>query len=86
VSAERAESEELPTKRVTTRKKTYLDVNEHRLRCLRWHNGTSLGENGHLHVDPERPAKRQKRNADDTRGGRGTRGKTLTRRGSRRGG
>ncbi|EPS32848.1 hypothetical protein PDE_07809 [Penicillium oxalicum 114-2] len=85
LSAQRAESEELPTKRVTTRQKTYVDVNEHRLRCLRWHNGTSLSENGHLHVDPERPAKRQKRNVDDTRGGRGTRGKTLNRRGSRRG-
>ncbi|KAJ5690643.1 hypothetical protein N7462_005035 [Penicillium macrosclerotiorum] len=84
-TAERAESEELPTKRVTTRNKTYVDVNEHRLRCLRWKNMTALSENGQLHVDPERPAKRTKRNADDTRGTRATRGKPLTRRGSRRG-
>ncbi|KAJ5488665.1 hypothetical protein N7539_003555, partial [Penicillium diatomitis] len=85
LSAQRAESEELPTKRVTTRQKTYVDVNEHRLRCLRWQNGTSMSENGHLHVDPERPAKRQKRNADDSRGGRGTRAKAPARRASRRG-
>lgn len=79
--AERAESEELPAKRVTTRTKTYVDVNEHGLRCLRWRNTTALSEDGHLHVDPERPPKRTKRNTDDTReitkptrGGRGGRG------------
>lgn len=85
--AERAESEEMPTKRVTTRTKTYVDVNEHRLRCLRWRNSTALTELGHLHVDPDRPAKRVKRAVDDTRESRSTstRGKPLSRRGSRRG-
>ncbi|KAJ5256994.1 DDT domain superfamily [Penicillium angulare] len=83
--AERAESEEMPTKRVTTRTKTYVDVNEHRLRCLRWRNTAALSDIGHLHVDPDRPAKRYKRAVDDTREAKATRGKPLSRRGSRRG-
>lgn len=84
-SRERAESEDMPTKRVTTRNKTYVDVNEHSLRCLRWSNTTAMNETGHLHVDPDRPTKRQKRNTDDTRETKATRGKALTRQGSRRG-
>ncbi|KAJ5102167.1 hypothetical protein NUU61_004389 [Penicillium alfredii] len=84
--AERAESEDIvPAKRVTTRKRTYVDMNEHRLRCLRWKNTTALSEIGHLHVDPDRPAKRTKRAADDTRETKATRGKPLTRQGSRKG-
>lgn len=63
---ERAESEEMPTKRVTTRTKTYVDTNDHRLRCLRWKNTTALSELGHLHVDPGRPLKR-KRVSDEPR-------------------
>ncbi|KAJ5506714.1 hypothetical protein N7453_005671 [Penicillium expansum] len=63
---DRAESEDTPAKRVTTRTKTYLDVNESGPRCLRWKNTTALSEHGHLHVDPGRPAKR-KRVSDDTR-------------------
>ncbi|CAG8930570.1 unnamed protein product [Penicillium salamii] len=64
---ERAESEDIPTKRVTTRTKTYVDVSDNRLRCLRWKNNTALSVHGHLHVDPGRPTKR-KRVSDDTRG------------------
>lgn len=89
---ERAESEEMPTKRVTTRTKTYVDVNDHHLRCLRWKNTTALNEIGHLHVEPDRPLKRTKRNTDDFREAKATRGKAaaaaakpLTRQGSRRG-
>lgn len=87
---ERAESEEMPTKRVTTRTKTYVDVNEHHLRCLRWKNTTALSELGHLHVEPDRPAKRNKKNTEDLRETKSTRGKAaapkpLTRQGSRRG-
>ena len=62
-SAERAESEEIPAKRVTTRKRTYVDDPKHR--CLKWRNTTALHENGHLHVDPSRPTKRTKRNTDE---------------------
>lgn len=80
---ERAESEEMPTKRVTTRTKTYVDVNEHRLRCLRWKNNTAMNEIGHLHVDPDRSLKR-KRATDDAREIKATRGKPVTRRGSTR--
>jgi hypothetical protein len=64
---ERAESEDIPAKRVTTRTKTYVDVNDNRLRCLRWKNNTALSVHGHLHVDPGRPSKR-KRVSDDTKG------------------
>ncbi|KAJ5894703.1 hypothetical protein N7495_006394 [Penicillium taxi] len=84
--AERAESEEMPTKRVTTRTKTYKDPNNHHLRCLNWTNTTALTEIGHLHVDPDRPAKRAKRGAAaEPRETKATRGKPLTRQGSRRG-
>ncbi|KAJ5558424.1 DDT domain superfamily [Penicillium sp. DV-2018c] len=63
---QRAESEDLPAKRVTTRTKTYVDLNESSLRCLRWKNTTALSKNGHLHVDPGRPNKR-KRVSEDNR-------------------
>lgn len=62
--AERAESEEYPAKRVTTRHKTYVDDRKHR--CLSWRNTLALSENGHLHVDAARPAKR-KRTTDEAK-------------------
>ncbi|KAL2851612.1 ATP-utilizing chromatin assembly and remodelling N-terminal-domain-containing protein [Aspergillus pseudoustus] len=83
---ERAEddSEEVPTKRVTTRNKTYVADNKHR--CLNWRNSTALAENGHLHVDASRPAKRAKRGAvEEPREIKVTnrQGKPLTRQGAR---
>ncbi|OJJ37605.1 hypothetical protein ASPWEDRAFT_461308 [Aspergillus wentii DTO 134E9] len=80
-NAERAESEEAPTKR--TRNKTYVDDRKHR--CLRWRNTTSLSENGHLHVEASRPAKRAKRNTDEPKDLKATnrQGKPLTRQGTR---
>lgn len=81
--AERADSEEAPTKRMSTRTKTYVDDRKHR--CLRWRNTTALSENGHLHVDASRPPKRAKRAMDEPKDLRTTakRGKPLTRQGSR---
>ncbi|PKX99937.1 chromatin remodeling complex WSTF-ISWI, large subunit [Aspergillus campestris IBT 28561] len=81
-TAERAESEDVPTKRVSTRNKTYVDDGKHR--CLRWHNTTALSENGHLHVDAARPAKR-KRATDEPKDlkAMSRQGKTLTRQGGR---
>ncbi|GAD91811.1 DDT domain protein [Paecilomyces variotii No. 5] len=80
---ERAESEELPAKRMATRTKTYIEDPKHR--CLKWRNTTALSENGHLHVDPGRPAKRARKATDDTRETKATnrQGKPLTRQGSR---
>ncbi|KAJ9215573.1 transcriptional regulator family: DDT [Paecilomyces variotii] len=80
---ERAQSEELPAKRMATRTKTYIEDPKHR--CLKWRNTTALSENGHLHVDPGRPAKRARKAADDTRETKATnrQGKSLTRQGSR---
>lgn len=82
-SAERAESEEAPTKRVTTRHKTYVDDQKHR--CLKWRNTTAMSENGHLHVDASRPSKRQKRTTEETKEIKATnrQGKPLTRQGTR---
>lgn len=82
-TAERAESEEAPTKRMSTRTKTYVDDRKHR--CLRWRNTTALSENGHLHVDPSRPTKRAKRITDEPKEIKATnkQGKPLTRQGTR---
>ena len=64
-NAERAESEDLPAKRVSTRHKTY--VNDPKHRCLQWRNTTAMKENGHLNVDaPPRPVKRAKKDAKGT--------------------
>lgn len=79
-TAERAESEEAPARRVTTRKKTYVDDRKHR--CLRWRNTLALSENGHLHVDASRPTKRAKKATDEPKAPKGGRqGKLPTRQG-----
>jgi hypothetical protein len=78
------DSEEMPTKRVTTRNKTYVADNKHR--CLNWRNSTALAENGHLHLDAARPAKRAKRGAvEEPKEIKATnrQGKPLTRQGAR---
>lgn len=62
-----AESEDIPAKRVTTRTKTYVDLNENSPRCLHWKNTIALSENGHLHVDPGRPGKRKRVSDVDTK-------------------
>jgi hypothetical protein len=62
---EKAESEDLPAKRMSTRTKVYGDDGKHR--CLRWKNTTALNELGHLHVDAGRPSKRAKRNTDEAK-------------------
>ncbi|KAH8696699.1 DDT domain protein [Talaromyces proteolyticus] len=82
-TAERAESEELPTKRMSTRTKTYVDDGRHR--CLRWKNTTALSEMGHLHVDAGRAAKRSKRATDEVKELKaiGKQAKPLSRQGSR---
>jgi hypothetical protein len=82
-TAERAESEEPPTKRMTTRTKAFVD--DHRHRCLRWKNTTALTELGHLHVDAGRPTKRVKRVTDEVKELKAAnkQGKTLSRQGSR---
>ncbi|KAK2753267.1 hypothetical protein FQN54_007958 [Arachnomyces sp. PD_36] len=78
-NAERAESEE-PT-RMSTRTKTYTDGQSHR--CLKWKNGTALKENGHLHIDAERPPKRARRGESAKEVKVSNQGKTLSRQGTR---
>lgn len=82
-TTEREESEDIPTKRMSTRTKTYVDDRKHR--CLKWKNTTALSENGHLHVDATRPTKRAKRATDDPKELKATnkQGKPLSRQGSR---
>ncbi|KAK2789266.1 hypothetical protein FQN52_006358 [Onygenales sp. PD_12] len=81
-SAERDESEEPPT-RMSTRTKTQTD--EPRYRCLKWKNGTAVRENGHLHAEQARPAKKAKRATDEPKELKVTnrQGKPLTRQGTR---
>lgn len=80
---ERAESEDIPAKRMSTRTKTFVDDRKHR--CLRWRNTTALSENGHLHVDAARLTKRAKRATDDAKELKtiSKQGKSLSRQGSR---
>ncbi|KAL2864475.1 DDT domain protein [Aspergillus lucknowensis] len=75
--------EDIPTKRVTTRNKTYVADNKHR--CLNWRNSTALAENGHLHLDASRPSKRAKRGGEEPKEIKVTnrQGKPLTRQGAR---
>ncbi|KAL2222021.1 chromatin remodeling complex WSTF-ISWI, large subunit [Thermoascus aurantiacus ATCC 26904] len=81
-TAERADSEEAPTKRVSTRTKTYVEDPKHR--CLKWRNTTALSENGHLHVDASRPSKRAKKATEEKEVKVTNRqGKPLTRQGTR---
>jgi Williams-Beuren syndrome DDT (WSD), D-TOX E motif len=82
-TTERAESEEIPAKRMSTRTKGYVHDGKHR--CLRWRNTTALTENGHLHVDAARLTKRAKRATDEPKELKATnkQGKTLSRQGSR---
>ena len=82
-TSDRAESEEIPSKRVMTRNKTYVDDNKHR--CMRWRNTTARSDNGHLHVDASRPTKRARRVTDEPKEIKATnrQGKPLTRQGTR---
>ncbi|KAL4761065.1 DDT domain protein [Aspergillus foveolatus] len=77
------DSEDIPTKRVTTRNKTYVADAKHR--CLNWRNSTALADNGHLHVDASRPSKRARKSGEDLKEVKATNrhGKPLTRQGGR---
>ncbi|KAL4988348.1 hypothetical protein BDW68DRAFT_176925 [Aspergillus falconensis] len=75
--------EDMPTKRVTTRNKTYVADAKHR--CLNWRNSTALADNGHLHVEASRPSKRARKSGEDLKEVKATnrQGKPLTRQGGR---
>ncbi|KAL2829168.1 ATP-utilizing chromatin assembly and remodelling N-terminal-domain-containing protein [Aspergillus cavernicola] len=80
------DSEDMPTKRVTTRNKTYVADDKHR--CLNWKNSIALAENGHLHLDASRPAKRARRAAEEPKETKeikatNRQGRPLTRQGAR---
>ncbi|WEW61188.1 DDT domain-containing protein [Emydomyces testavorans] len=81
--AARAESEEEPPARMATRTKKVVEHSSHR--CLKWTNLTALRDNGHLHVDPERPTKRARKSTESSKEARSTnrQGKPLTRQGTR---
>ncbi|KAL4871138.1 hypothetical protein BDV12DRAFT_164837 [Aspergillus spectabilis] len=74
--------EEMPTKRVTTRNKSYVADDKHR--CLNWRNSTALAKNGHLHIDASRPAKRARKSAEPKEiKATNRQGRPLTRQGAR---
>ncbi|KAF2100749.1 hypothetical protein NA57DRAFT_9993, partial [Rhizodiscina lignyota] len=56
VETKKAEGEEQAT-RVSTRTKTYVDVDASKWQCLAWRNEKALAELGHLHSEQPRPRK-----------------------------
>ncbi|KAI1934036.1 hypothetical protein LOZ66_006129 [Ophidiomyces ophidiicola] len=82
-SASKEESDEEPPTRMSTRTKSNEDRDSYR--CLRWKNTTALRDNGHLHIDAERPAKRVRKSTEQTSETKTTsrQGKALTRQGTR---
>lgn len=65
-TSDRAGSEDEPpppTTRMSTRTKPQAAADQRKYRFLKWRNSTALRENGHLHVEPPRPAKRSKKAA-----------------------
>lgn len=88
-AAERSsESEEPPppqqSKRMSTR--TKAQVGDAGYRCLKWKNTAALRENGHLHIEATRPAKKAKRATDEPKelkAATNRQGKPLTRQGTR---
>ncbi|KAL1961137.1 hypothetical protein VTO42DRAFT_3082 [Malbranchea cinnamomea] len=85
-SAERPESEEPP--RMSTRTTKAASADDQKCRCLKWRNLTALRENGHLHVENARPAKRAKKASTVVEEPReikvtNRQGKPLTRQGTR---
>lgn len=77
------ESEDETPVRMSTRKRVHVDYSNSR--CLKWKNTTALRDNGHLHMDAERPAKRAKKSLDGAKEVKVTnrQGKPLTRQGTR---
>lgn len=81
-ATEREESEE-PSSRMSTRTKA-ASSDDPKHPCLRWKNLTALRENGHLHVETARPAKRQRKSAaTDEPKATNRQGKAPTRQGTR---
>ena len=85
----KAAGEEQPT-RVSTRTKTYVDLDTTKHRCLAWKNNRALSDLGHLHADQPKPKKsKQKALTKDlgtaTKVPLGKSGKPLTRQGTRYG-
>ncbi|EER25212.1 hypothetical protein CPC735_018150 [Coccidioides posadasii C735 delta SOWgp] len=81
--ASKVELEEEPPTRMSTRTKTYTDYSN--FHCLKWKNSTALRDNGHLHIEPERPTKRAKKSVDNARELKmlNRQGKPLARQGTR---
>jgi hypothetical protein len=57
-----------PVTRVSTRKKTYVDIEASSQRCLRWRNSVALEKIGHLHSEPEQAKVKDKRGKKEAKG------------------
>lgn len=85
VEEKKAAGEEQTT-RVSTRTKTYVDLDATKHQCLAWKNTAALHELGHLHSDHPRPRKQKKLAESKTaKVPLGKTGKPLTRQGQRYG-
>lgn len=58
-AAKKLDTEEEPTKRVSTRHKHAEEENANKARCLRWSNTMALDEQGHIHSRPPKPKEKK---------------------------
>ncbi|KAF2836713.1 hypothetical protein M501DRAFT_1007053 [Patellaria atrata CBS 101060] len=89
IEEKREEGEEQAT-RVSTRTKTYIDIDASKYQCLAWHNSYAVDEFGHLHSEQPKPRRGvvKKKGVADNKAAKvpvGKSGKPLTRQGTRYG-
>ncbi|KAH0156971.1 hypothetical protein KCU86_g20271, partial [Aureobasidium melanogenum] len=58
-SINQEDADDEPVTRVSTRKKTYVDIEASSQRCLRWRNLTAIDKNGHLHSEQPKPKEKK---------------------------
>ncbi|KAF1990995.1 hypothetical protein K402DRAFT_168687 [Aulographum hederae CBS 113979] len=75
------EGEEEQAIKMTTRTKTYVDLDATKHRCLSWTNSTMINQRGHLHSEPPKK-KSKKAKSENSKVPLGKSGKPLTRQGT----
>ena len=60
VEARKAAGQEEQATRVSTRTKTYVDLDTTQWQCLHWHNSSAIDEMGHLHYEGNKKERKKK--------------------------
>lgn len=81
VEKKKGDDEEMPT-RISTRHKTYVDLDRTEHHCLEWRNNAVLDNLGHLHSDPPQPKSRKSKNKSSTKASVPKNSNPTTRRGT----